>query len=313
MNKNKNPVRDVVLSAAISASAAIILASIIAVIYFFALRNDFNFTIGHFENGSVLSALLLVAIILSVVVSAAAAVFSQKKASITSYPEPRGAFVFFAVFAAVMALFTCTSTISDIMSGAHSSKLKLISEAALPFISATMIFLCVPRMRTSHAARICSIISVFSINLYILACYFDQTLPINSPVRNTVLLAQISFMLFFLSETRLTFGFTESGGKPSASRALMPFFIFACSSCGAITTGVSAGALLFELTTKGHPELHPSMYRLAMYAAVGILAVIRAFSVRQTAGQYRPVQAELDDVQKSENIPENDANQDTQN
>lgn len=269
-----------------------IFAVITAAGYFLALKNDFSFDIGHFENGSLFSVLFTVGILLSAVLAVILFLVSKKKASVSRDHDTGVVSVFLRVFAGVMAAFVFVSTLSVILSGNPPAASHIAADITVLFIAATMMASCIPGFRFSLINQILSSLAIVSMAIWIFTCYFDQTLPLNSPVRTATMLAQISLVLFLTAETRLIFGFTEKGGISVANRASLPYHAFASGLCGSVTTGFSLGALVFELTVGGHPELHPSIYRLAMYVAIGILALIYTYTMGSTLGEYVPTISE---------------------
>lgn len=292
MNNETITYNKTVKFAKITAVASTALAAVIALAYFFALRFDFDYAIGHFERGSALFYVLVGAIIAAVALPAVVALFSQKKASIGALPAPAGAPTFIAVFASAMATFAFVSAIGDVSAHVITSKLALCATFGLVIIALAMIATVIPKTSTSQIAQIALTLAVVAMALEILAAYFDQTLPLNSPVRYVTMLAEISMMFFFLSEARLAFGTTKVGERETSARATFPFFVFANSTAGALALGFSAGALAHELIPGGsHASTaqHPPVLRLAMYASLGALALVRAYSIDKLSTEYVPL------------------------
>ncbi len=292
MNKETNLYDKTVRSAKITAVASTALAAAIALVYFFALRFDFDYAIGHFERGSALFYVLVGAIIAAVALPAIVAICSNKKASISALPAPTGAPTFIAVFASAMATFAFVSAIGDVTAHVITTKLALCATFGLIVIALAMIAAVIPKTSTSQIAQIALTLAAVAMALEILAEYFDQTLPLNSPVRYVTMLAEISVMFFFLSEARLAFGTTEVGERETSARATFPFFVFTNNTAAALALGFSAGALMHELIPGGsHASTaqHPPVLRLALYASLGALALVQAYSIGKLSSEYVPL------------------------
>lgn len=275
--------------AKITSAASAVLAAAIALAYFFALRFDFDYAIGHFERGSALFYALAASIIAAVALPAVCAILSNKKASISRVPAPSGAPTFLSVFAAVLAIFAFASAIRDVSAHIITSKLALCAAFGLIVIALAMIAAVIPKTNTSAVAQIALTLAAVAMALEILAAYFDQTLPLNSPVRHVTMLAELSVMFLFLSEARLAFGVEAVSERETASRATFPFFVFTNNVSAALALGFSVGALMHELIPGGSHAAtaqHPPVLRLAMYAALGALALTRAFSIDKISSEY---------------------------
>ena len=294
MNNYTNPYNKTVKFAKITAIASAALAAVIALSYFFALRFDFDYSIGHFERGSALFYILAGAIIVAVALSAAVSLFAKKKASITSIPSASGAPTFISVFAAVMAAAALISEIFALTSQRAPGKLAMISAIGLIAVVLGVSTLISDKTNTSKLAQIALPLAALATAVRILDAYFDQTLTLNSPVRYITMLAELSVMLLLLSESRISFGIeiTENGG--TARRAFLPFYLFANNACASLAIGFSVGALLHELIpmditdAKAVTATHPSLFRLALYLTIGALALARALTVHKIIGEYIP-------------------------
>jgi hypothetical protein len=300
MNNETQLYNKTVKVAKISATASAILAAVIALSYFFALRFDFDYSIGHFERGSALFYILVGAIIAAVAIPAGVAIYSKGKASITALPAPSGAPVFLAVFSAAMAIFAFSAAIPDISKHVITSKLAMIAVFGLIVIALALITTAIPKTNTSAIAQIALALAAVAMNVHILASYFDQTLPLNSPVRYVTMLAELCVMFFLLSEARLAFGTKSIGGREIAHRASFRFFVFA-NNIAALSLGFSVGALAHELIPGGTHTFtanHPSVLRLAMYASLGVLALVRAHSIEKISSEYIPCTDETDEEAK---------------
>lgn len=277
--------------AKITAIVSVALAAVIALAYFFALRFDFDYSIGHFERGSALFYILAGAIIAAVAVPALLFVFAKKKSSITSIPKATGAPVFISVFAAVMAAAACISEILTVTSQRAPAKLAIIAAVGLIAIVFGMISLSSEKIYTSVSAQITLPLAALAMAVRILDAYFDQTLVLNSPVRYITMLAELSVMFLLLSESRLTFGLYKTERGDTARKATLPFYLFANNVCASLAIGFSTGALLHGLIPGGTHAVtatHPSYFRLALYLTVGALALTRALTVQKITGEYIP-------------------------
>ncbi len=287
MNNSPNNIEKARKFTKISAILTLIFAAILALGYFFALKYDFESGIGHFERGSPLFILTVATTVAAIAIPLVFSLLLKKRASIVRIPEPAAAVSFSAVFAATMAVITSIAAMSDFSSN-PPTVLERLAAYTLPILTIALIAIALPKLSTSNIARLFMSLAVLSVIFYILACYFDETLPLNSPVRHITMLSQLSVMFILISESRLTFGMTENDGSPTARRALLPFYIFANNACAALTVGFSAGALVYDLIPGGTPALHPSPFRLAVYIAIGGIALCRAFAASEIIGEYTP-------------------------
>jgi hypothetical protein len=226
-----------------------------------------------------------------IILPAVAALFTKKKISITKPHDESRAVSFFAVFAAVMAVFGCFKDMSAILGYYNIPKLALGATLGLIAIALAALHLAFPRRGTSKTAQLLFTLSVLALDLEILANYFNQTMPLNSPVRYIIMLGEISVMLFFVSEARLSFGLQTTADGETSKRALFPFFLFTNAVTGSVALGVSVGGILFKLfcETDGTAlttAIHPSLFRLAMYIAIAGIAIARLFSACRITSAY---------------------------
>jgi len=292
MNNEPNIYNKAAKFAKISAITSGILAFVIALSYFFALRFDFDYGIGHFERGSIFFYILVTSIIAAAALPAALAVYSKKKASITTLPSVSGAHVFLTIFASAMAVFAFASSIPDLSMYLATSKLSFFSVIGLLVIAVALITSVVSGMSSSPLVQILLTLSVLAMDIQVLAAYFDQTLTLNSPVRHITMLAELSVMIFLLSEARLAFGLAKAGDTSVALRASFPFYVFANNASAALSIGFSIGAILHDIIPGGSHSFtahHPHVLRLAMYAILGVLALLRAFQAAKISSPYVPL------------------------
>ncbi len=307
-----NPSKSLEMSAKLAKISAIlspVFAAVIAVGYFFALKFDFEYDIGHFARSSPLFITTAVAIALGIAVPAAAALATRKKASITRAPKADPALLLLSVVAVALTLVELGAGVFTML--VHSGTVGKLGVAAcltLPLLAVGLVTIAVPKYSGTALSQIALTGAIISVDLYILACYFNEQLPLNSPIRHMFMLAQLSLMLFLISEARLSFGITEHSGAPTARRALLPFCIFANNTAASVGLGFSAGALAHELLSGNDASLHP-LCRVAMYAALGGVAMCRAFSLPRLLSEYNPSPIELpkekNDSQTNKNNTDN--------
>lgn len=111
------------------------------------------------------------------------------------------------------------------------------------------------------------ILAVLAVTAHMFANYFDFTLPLNSPVRNVVTLAEAGTMLFLLSEVRLALD--------PAKRATAPFYAFTSAFAASVVFGISFGLCVFAFVSPNAAEMGISVYRFACYFGIGLLALAR--------------------------------------
>lgn len=255
-----------------------ILAAVIAIAYFLALKSDFDTTIGHFERGSIWFYIFSGAIVIAVVISAILSKLSEKKVSVISYPGNGPLPVFASIFGALMAVMLLVSSAADLSKGVLDTFGKYAAYL-VPFIALSLILSLSKKTAVGPIRSICAALGAVSVNLSMFESYFDFSIPLNSPVRNLTTIANTAVLLFLFSEARLTF-------KMNERRVLTPFYIFSCMTTASIALGISCGAILSKIFAPivGDPNL--SMYRLAMYAAIGLLAISRVFALPKIGGKY---------------------------
>lgn len=254
------------------------LAVVISISYFLALKFDFETTIGHFKCGSVWFYILSAAILIAAAVSVVLSKLSEKKVSVTSYPEHGPLSIFASIFAALTAVMLLVSSAADLSRGLLDSFGKYAAYL-VPFITLSMLLSLSKKTAVGLIRTICATLGAVSINLTMFDLYFNFSIPINSPVRNLTIVANTAVLLFLFSEARLTF-------KMNERRVLTPFYIFSCTTTAAIALGISCGAILSKIFAPIPNDPNLSMYRLAMYAAIGLLALSRVFSLPKIGGEY---------------------------
>ena len=110
------------------------------------------------------------------------------------------------------------------------------------------------------------------------ACYFDFTLPLNSPVRNLITIAQAGVMLVLLSEVRLALS--------HELRSTSPFLVFTSAFAASAVLGISFGLCVYGFVSPDAAGMGISVYRFACYFGVSLLALSRLSALGSAAGTY---------------------------
>lgn len=264
----------------------IVFAALTAVTYFFAMKNDFDADIGHFAIGSVpfyICASVTALSALAAVISS----YSSKKYAYASIPENGAVYYFGACLSAILALVIFVIGLGDmrltvISSGASvsslpaKSKFELFELILTPFIAISYILSLFEKTKVSGIRAALTVLAAVSLNLSLFACYFDFSIPLNSPVRNYITIIDSSLLLFLLSEARLSFPAEER-------RASYSFSVFASALSASITLGISAGMILHRLICPMVEDPNPDLYSCALYFAISLTAAARLFSLTRCA------------------------------
>ncbi|MGN1410327.1 MAG: hypothetical protein ACI4XJ_09140 [Eubacteriales bacterium] len=260
----------------------IVFAALTAVTYFFAMKNDFDADIGHFAFGSVpfyICASVTALSALAAVISS----YSSKKYVYASIPENGAVYYFGACLSAILALVIFVIGLGDmrltVLSGGASfsslpAKLKfeLFELILTPFIAVSYILSLFEKTKVSKIRAALTVLAAVSLNLSLFSCYFDFSIPLNSPVRNYITIMDSSILLFLLSEARLSFPAEEK-------RASYSFSVFASGVSASVTLGISAGMILLRLICPIADDPNPDLYRCALYFAISLTAEARLFSL----------------------------------
>lgn len=256
-----------------------ILAVLIAAGFFLAMKSDFDYTIGHFEVGSLGFGVTIVCIIIGVLLSGILALISQRSASIADDPAESPVTIFAAILAALMSIAVLVSSAADMMIGVSVSRWQQISMILTPFIGVSMILSIIPSLRKSKIRQICAILAVLSVNFAMFANHFSFVLPLNSPIRNLVTVTNCALLLYLLSEARFSFG-------KASGRFSIAFFLFSSGAASTAALGYSVGAILSKVFAANPSDPNPSVFVLALCAAIGIHAAGRMFSIAGSIGEY---------------------------
>lgn len=269
-----------------AAYAALILALAIGVCYALAMRSDFDFTIGHFALDSVPFRIAAVVCGIGILIAAAAYLFSGTMI-FDPLPEPSPLSAFSGVLAAAMCLVILYQAVLARAAAIPTKfitpeNLSLLSALAGLFLGASVLvnFFSAQSRGMKTVPVVCAVIGALSVNLAMFACYFDFTVPLNSPVRNLTTLMQAAILLFLFSEARLTL---VKGPKELP----VPFQIATQYAAVILGLGVSLGGILWRFLRWGltigevysyyavvsDPTL--PLPRLVLYFALSLLAFDR--------------------------------------
>ena len=256
------------------------LAAVMAGAYFLAMKFDFDFSIAHFATDSfafwLFAGSACIAAVLAVVLTFAC----PKKATLSASPTPSP----LSLFGGILALIVSVAVfIAEIKSGREAiaiSKetlgkaqpvlyMQLIGSVTILALAAVIVLYCIDSQRGKTAHKIAAILAPLSINLTMFARYFDFSQPLNGPVRNVTIIVHCAVLLFLLSEARLAFG----------DRITARFYVFASSAAASIGLGFSVGGIIWRMVDNVSPNPGESIVRLALYVAVGCIAIDRLTSL----------------------------------
>ncbi len=277
-----------------------VLGLVIALFFSAGLVTSFDDEIGHFEYGAVTFYLTAGGIAVSAAVSALLGRFAREKFSLAAAPEHTLLSVCASYFAAIMAVVASAAEFYDfyVLHVRPAETLVLLAAALLPALAVSAILGTNEKTRGSVPHIIFAILAVLAINFNMFACYFDFTLPLNSPIRNIITIAQAGCMLFLLSEVRLALS--------PEKRATAPFFVFTSAFAASAVLGISFGLCVYSLVSPDAAGMGISLYRFACCFGIGLLALSRLFALNNAAGPYvAPPESEED----SENTAVHDKKQ----
>lgn len=259
-----------------------IIAALIAGTYYIAMKLNFDADIGHFARGSVP---FIICVVLSVLSGAVAVLtyYSAKKYDLERNDSVQPVYVFGAVLASILSVailifglrdmkLTVLSAGGTFTSLSADNKLEFVSLLLSPMIAAAYILTLVKQTRNTWPHTLCCIFAALCLNVYLFACYFDFSLPLNSPVRNYITVMDSSILLFFLSEAKLSF-------VNEKNRVSYAFSYFASFLCSTVTLGISLGMFLSRLLNPIANDPQPNMLVCAMFFAVSVTALARLNSL----------------------------------
>lgn len=258
-----------------------VFAVILAVSYYLALKNDFDADIGHFAANSIFFRIVIAAVLLSAAAALIAAAPSRKTVSVVAMPKITVPAIFFSVFGAVVVVTMLIDFLTDLSMGFPYTQFARYAAILLPFLGAGLILSLFDRTADSWFRLIGFLLGALSVNLTMFSCYFDFSLPLNSPIRNLTVVLQACVLLQLLSEARF--------GMGARAAHVTPFFlVFTSGLAASVTLGLSGGALLHHFLNHIPEDPNLSPDRLMLYAALGLLGVCRLFTVIPMLGDYDP-------------------------
>ena len=267
----------------------LILSAVTAIAYFLAVKLDFEEDIGHFAYGSaafiICAASIAVSVVLSVIIS-----LGSKKYAITAAPVNSSFYTFASCFAAALSLAVFVTGLSDAQlsfltsTGSRlsfsaldiKSKLMILETLATPFIAVSFIMSLLEKTRVSSLRAVMTTLAALSINVSMFVCYFDSSLPLNSPVKYIITIAESCLLLFLLSEARLAFAKSEN-------RASYAFSVLASALTASTSLGISAGMVLSKLFSPLSVDPNLPFLTSAMYLAISLCAAARLISLTKGA------------------------------
>lgn len=266
---------------------ALALALVLGVCYALAMARDFDFRIGHFALDSI--PFYIAAVIAGLgVLFTATAYFSAGMKIYDPIPEPSPRSAFASVLAAAMCLLvlydavrTAAAAVPTTAKTPSPENLGLWSAIAGLFLAASVLLGFFGENRGLKTLPVvCAVIGALSVNLAMFACYFNFTVPLNSPVRNLTTLMQAAILLFLFSEARLTL---VKGPKELP----VPFQIATQFAAVILGMGISLGGILWRLLRTVSAAFEPyspltagpdptlPLPRLVLYLALSLLALDR--------------------------------------
>lgn len=257
-----------------------VIGVIIALAVSSGLVLSFDNDIGHFEFGSTSFYITAVGIIVATVLSAVLAVRSLNSFSLTAFPTGEPLSSCAAYFAALMAIIETAADLygAIFLDAPIDGTLELLSVILLPAVSISLILGTLEKTRSSCAKIIFALVGSLSIISDMFARYFDFTLPLNSPIRNLITIAEAGILLFLFSEIRLAISHKE--------RATAPFFVFSTAFASSAVLGISFGLCVYAFSSPYAAEAGISVYRFAFCFGTAILASSRLRSLGRCAGNY---------------------------
>lgn len=254
---------------------------VIAIALSAGLVLSFDNDIGHFEFGSKSFYIMSVGIIVSAVLSTVLGLRSFIRFSLTSFPDSEPLSTCAAYFAALMAIVESAVNFYDnaFLNIPFDGTLDFLSALLLPAVSVFLILGAHEKTRNSLVRVILGIIGALAVNVNLFARYFDFTvLPLNSPVRNLVTIAESGVLLFLFSEIRLALS--------HETRATSIFYVFTSVFASSAVLGISLGLCVYAFVSPYAAEIDISVYRFAFCFGVSLLALSRLRALDRCAGHY---------------------------
>ena len=174
-----------------------------------ALIKDFNFTSGHFDGKSLITAASLIAVAISLAMVTYVFFSDKSKGYVAEFSTPltyvpAGA-VCTAAFFFLLNIKEAIPKLSEVSKATPITELLLLIIFYLLFPTiAYFILTSVTTDRASSARALCGISTVICFALYTSYLYFDTALTINNPNKIIDEMAFLLASLFFLYETRIS-------------------------------------------------------------------------------------------------------------
>lgn len=252
------------------------LAAVMAVAYFLALKFDFDFSIAHFSTDSFAFWLFAISAGVAAALAVVLTLACPKNATLSASPAPAPLSLFGGILAVIVSIFVFIAEMKSSREAIRIAKetlgkaqpvlyMQLIGSVMILALAAVIVLSCIEAQRGKTAHKIAAIIAPLSINLTMFARYFDFSQPLNGPVRNVTIMVHCAVLLFLLSEARLAFG----------DRITARFYVFASSVAASIGLGLSLGGVIWNIVDSGSQNPGESIARLALYVAVGLIAIDR--------------------------------------
>lgn len=188
--------------------AAGLFAALIGLTLFLALRFDFDSDIGHFTKNSPFFLCFAFLIGASVLSGVCFALIAKQKNAASPTPLSEGVSACIAPCAA--ALSALLLFIMNLSALSRPSVTTLGAILLLPGISAFYILGILPSFRGGKLHAAAGILGTLSVNCLIFNSYFDFTLPLNSPIRNALIVMEAAYLLSLLFTTGSILGKTSA-------------------------------------------------------------------------------------------------------
>lgn len=185
----------------VTIAVVIILTVISSVFSYFAMANDFDHEICHFEKGSVNAAVAIIMPIAAALVSACCALFIRKKISLQTSPVIGIPTVFTSVLVGLLMLVSAVFTVIG-----DGELPKLSIGASIAAVFSCVYFLLLPFTEGKTFMTFFSFAPATWAAMKLLEEYFRTGEPINSPIRSINLTMFAFLLLFFSEEIRFRIG-----------------------------------------------------------------------------------------------------------
>lgn len=224
-----------------------ILSLISGIALFCSMKYSFDSDIEHFNNSAefiIFSASAVCAAAIALVVSITAKNSAEKMDAMIS----RGYIqTFTGCSAALLSIALFVKDAIDMyfsLSPAYKPSFLEIAElVTVPAIAVFFITELSDNVKLKNVHSIAGIIACLSVNLKLFNYYFNFSMPLNSPVKNALLIMESAFLLFMLSKTR-----------SALNKNTVRFFTFASGTAASVMGGLSLGLTLAKIFVSGTPD-----------------------------------------------------------